>query len=56
MANQCPVQTAVELGDSDQILGRDNDQFVKSIFDRSLVEAVQGIALSRDNRLPFAQI
>ena len=26
------------------------------IFDRSPVEAVQGIALSRDNRLPFAQI
>ena len=26
------------------------------IFDRSLVEAVQGIALSGDFRLPFAQI
>ena len=29
---------------------------IRKIFDRSLVEAVQGIALSRDNRLPFAQI
>ena len=30
--------------------------FCYSIFDRSLVEAVQGIAFSGDFRLPFAQI
>ena len=31
-------------------------QFARFIFDRSLVEAVQGIALSGDFRVPFAQI
>ena len=31
-------------------------QWEQTIFDRSLVEAVQGIALSGDFRLPFAQI